>query len=50
MSAGLADLTTTELEAFLKSWGFNPANAVLVMRSFYRGQALPGSLPFPAAP
>ena len=26
-------------------WGFNPANAVRVMRSFYRGRELPGSLP-----
>jgi 23S rRNA (adenine2503-C2)-methyltransferase len=43
--AGLADLTTTELEELFKSWGFNPANAVRVMRSFYRCQDLPGSLP-----
>ena len=43
--AVLADLTTVELEGLFKSWGFNPANAVRVMRSFYRGQELPGSLP-----
>ncbi len=41
----LADLTTTELEELFKSWGFNAANAVRIMRSFYRCQDLPGSLP-----
>ena len=40
-----ADLTTAELESLFESWGFNPANAVRVMRSFYRCRELPGSLP-----
>jgi 23S rRNA (adenine2503-C2)-methyltransferase len=43
--AAQADLTTAELESLFTSWGFNPANAVRVMRSFYRGGELPGSLP-----
>ena len=43
--AGLADLTATEFEELFKSWGFNPVNAARVMRSFYRCQELPGSLP-----
>lgn len=41
----LADLTTTELQALFKTWGYNPANAVRVMRNYYRCRELPGSLP-----
>src|SRR5581483_4661856 len=40
-----ADLTTAELGSLFESWGFNPAHAVRIMRSFYRSKELPGSLP-----
>ncbi|MBI5240268.1 MAG: 23S rRNA (adenine(2503)-C(2))-methyltransferase RlmN [Elusimicrobia bacterium] len=43
--SSLADLTLADLEALLARWGCNPANAVRIMRSFYRCRELPGSLP-----
>lgn len=41
----LSDLTLPELQSLFAAWGFNPANAVRVLRNFYRSRELPGSLP-----